>query len=57
MAKSTRTTKVMPKGYTYPVGKPAAAKHGDAPDKAAPACADHGTAPDKTIPKSVLFGK
>ena len=56
MAKSTRTTKAMPKGYAYPVGKPAAARHGTAPDKAAPPCADHGEARDKTMPMKRVRG-
>lgn len=55
MAKSTRTTKVMPKGYTYPVGKPAAARHGESKDKVAPPCADHGSAVDGSVPRSKLF--
>lgn len=53
--KCTRTTKAMPKGYTYPVGKPAAARHGTAGEKAAPPCADHGSAVDKGVPRCKLF--
>ena len=57
MGKSTRTVKAMPKGYAYPVGKPAGATHGTAKEKAAPPYADHGSALDKTIPRPMLFPK